>query len=226
MRLLLVSFKKSLKLAPLVLKDITLYFGLYFFAVSFLILVILTFALPFDLSSDFFKHKTIVKFLVFLSSLFTVFIIPYYCYKYTHGDSPPFWDFISNTVIPLLFAHIKATFVILFYSLLLIVPGIYKFIRLFFVTESVFFDKEENKSFLKKADKTSQSYFWIISVFVFLFFISGSSEYFFSLVLKISGPLSSGVYLLFGFYLSCFMFLWKTMLYFEIKKAKQESISL
>ena len=217
MHLLLVSFKKSLKPAPLVLKDITLYFGMYLFVVSFSI------ALAFD--PFFLPH--IVELLISLSFLFTSFLTPYYCYKYTHGGPPPFWGFVSNTAKPVFFANIKATFVILFYFLLLIVPGIYKIIRLFFVTESVFFDKEENKSFLKKADKTSQSYFWILFVFVFLFcFILGSSEYFFSSVLKISGLLSFGVYLLFSFYLSCFMFLWKTMLYFEIKKAKQESISL
>ena len=222
MHLLLVSLKKSLKTAPLVLKDLSLYFGLYFLASSFLALVILTFILPFDLNSGFVKYKTIVGFLVALSQMFTVFIIPYYCYKYTHENCPPFWGFIANTVMPLLFAHIKAAFVIVLFTLLLIAPGIYKAIRFYFVTESVFFDKKESKSFLKKADQTSRPYFWIIFLFFFLTFIPGCLKYW----LKPSGILSSGILLFCLFYLSCFIILWKTMLYFEIKKAKQESVSL
>ena len=167
--------------------------------------------------------------LLLLSKVFTVFMIPYYAYKKSQGPVPPFWIFIKEAVWPVAINHIKALFVILCFCLLIIIPGIYKMIRYTFLTETVLFDslyRREGRSALKMADKTTRGYFMPIVLFIFL-----------SLCLKIAEGLSAGLLfflplfiksslvLIVGFYVSCFMILFKCQFYFELKKQRKEEIS-
>ena len=132
--------------------------------------------------------------MLFLAGLFIAFIIPYYTFKYSQGLTPKFWDFIKNNIWTVVLNHIKAIFVILLYCLpaivilinigLKFVPApltvsiplivffiilpIYKSVRFTFLTETVFFDKQDQRSYLKQADSNTQGYFWKIILFFIL----------------------------------------------------------
>ena len=219
MRQILSSFKQSLKFAPAVLKDTTLYFGIYFF-----VLAVVFLALFKNASSP----SRLNQGLLFLSSLFTVFIIPYYAFKYSQGSVPQFWDFIKENVWPAVFAYIKAFFVILLFLLLLILPGLYKGVRFTFLTETVLFDKQSQRSHLKQADFNTRGYFWKIILF---FILSGLASLILNSLLKTtlavfgSHFFTAWLSLILLFYLQCFLLLWKTMFFFEIKKQRGEEIS-
>ena len=171
--------------------------------------------------------------LVLLSKVFTVFMIPYYAYKKSQGLVPPFWIFIKEAVWPVVINHIKAFFVILCFCLLIIIPGLYKMIRYTFLTETVLFDsfyRKESRSALKMADKTTRGYFMLIVFFTLLTLCL-------NLCLKIAEGLVAGqlfflplfiksiLVLITGFYMSCFILLFKCQFYFELKKQRKEEIS-
>ena len=229
--LIFIAFKKALNDAPSIFKLLSVNFGFYFLGLGFLALFLFSFFFSNVATSSFLSLNGVVVFcLLTLSHVFNVFIIPYYAYKKIHSPSVPvFWDFISRTVYPLVIAHIKATLLILLFFLLLIVPGIYKKIRFTFLNETVFFDGERSGSSLKKADQSTISFFWPLILFLVL---SGFLSVLFAYPINKIAPLflpsflSSSLKLVISFYISCFLILWKTLLYFEIKKFKGESISL
>ena len=229
MNLLFSTFKKSLKAGPFVLKKVSVYFGFYFLALSFLLLLSLQSYLFTEGHSGLSSEKLIQGGLVFFSKIFTVFMVPYYTFKYNgEGANKKFWDFIRDNIWPLVINHIKAFFVILLFLLLLIVPGIYKIIRLTFLTETVFFDekyKESSVSALKQADKVTRGRFWLIICF---FIIWIGFNILFSLIPLdfLPYPLKSFFLLIINFYMSCFLLLVKTQFYFELKKEKAEALSL
>ena len=232
--LVFIAFKKTLNNCFPVLNHLSVKFGFYFLGFCFLILFFISVFFPHlnTVETEFFSFYglLIYCFLIF-AHVFNVFIIPYYGYKKVYGSSvPDFWDFIAKTVYPLVIAHIKATGLILLFALLFLFPGIYKKIRLSFINEAVFFDREKPGSALKKADQCARSFFWPL-----LLFLSFSTLlYFFSSYAvnkALSHPdlpklLSSSVKLTVFFYLSCFILLWRTFFYFEIKTFKGEAISL
>ncbi|MDE0091920.1 MAG: hypothetical protein OXN83_01380, partial [Oligoflexia bacterium] len=200
MGLLLSSFKQSLKISYAVLKDTSLYFGFYFLAIACLILIIFQ-ASPFSI---FLKWG-----LSSLSHAFTAFLVPYYAYKYSQGAVPEFWNFIRENVWPVVFAYIKAFFVILLFLLLLIIPGLYKAVRLSFLTETVLFDKQKQQSDLKQANHNTRRHFWLIVLLLI-------SSYFISFLINLIGifPFLAGLFssllsFVLTFYLSCFVLLWK-----------------
>ena len=172
MEALVSSLKQSLKSAPYVLKNTHLYFGFYY-----IVFVIFIFSVPFyvfpseqDFSSGLLTGSGTVFSIITRLSL--MFVIPYYTYK--HSKSPeikPFWGFVRKTFWPVIWNYyIKATLIILFFSILLIIPGIYKGARLSFISETIFFDdlyKQNQISALKGSDKTSRGYFWPVC-FVFI----------------------------------------------------------
>ena len=224
MRLLVSSFKQSLKLAPVILKDSSFYFGWHFIVSAFIILLV--FKSLFDISSSMFF---LLQAELFLASVFTVFIIPYLCFKHSQKASlPKFWTFIKDNIWIMVLAHIKAFFVILLFLLLLIIPGIYKAIRFTFVTETVLFDKQAQGSILKQANFNTRPYFWKIVLFLLLYWLS---SLIFGWLLQ-SMLVSSGfnifiawIYFILLFYVKCFYLLWKVHFFFEIKKEKGEQIS-
>ena len=184
-------------------------------------------------------------FLISLAHAFTVFIIPYYAYKYNyvlkhnnksqdinqgHKHISPFWIFISETVWPVVISQIKVFFIILLYGLLIIIPGAYKAIRYTFVSHTVFFDdsyKQDPNFLLKFADRISRGYFWLIFLFIVLkyiviFLVSKSVDIsLFFLPSLVKHSLSVIV----GLYLSWFILLFQSQFYFELKKARGETIS-
>ena len=233
--LIFIAFKKALKNSS-ILKSLSLKFGFYFLGLSFFIFFIFSVFLPeysnMQNSRSFLSLDAILVFsLLSLSSAFNIFIIPYYAYKETYNSSvPDFWDFISRTIYPIVIAHIKAILLILLFALLLIIPGVYKKIRFSFLNETVFFDSEKAGSNLKKADQSTRSFFWPLVLFLFLsflfsaFFVYGANQTISFLNLPVF--LFSSLKLVVSFYVSCFLILWKTLFYFEIKKLKGEPISL
>ncbi|MCZ0931612.1 MAG: hypothetical protein OXJ52_00445 [Oligoflexia bacterium] len=223
------SFKQSFKFAPAVLKDTTLYFGMYFLVLGSIVLAVFqNSSLLQGLSSSPATIQNILsQGMLFLSSIFTVFIVPYYAFKYSQGAVPKFWDFIRDNIWRVVLAHIKAFFVILLFLLLLIVPGLYKAIRFSFLTETVLFDKQTQRSALKQADSNTRGHFWRIILF---FILQGIISALLALPLKIISFSSSNLFLtglgfIFFFYLKCFILLWKIQFFFEIKKQKGEEIS-
>ena len=233
MKLLISSLKQTIQSSPFVLKEINRYFGFYFIGGSLVVLFIFNRYFPgqeagFSALSSFTPLSLVQMALIFLSRVFTVFMIPYYAYKHKKGAIQPFWIFIQETVWPVVLNHIKAFFIILFFFIFLIIPGIYKAIRYTFLTETVLFDdlyKQGTFSALKSADKTSRGYFWLIVFFFILQFAFSALPN----IIKIpsSFPLfvASGLVFIVKFYFSCLMILFKTQFYFELKQRRGESIS-
>ena len=224
--LIFISFKKTLDSLS-VLKTISFNFGFYFFGVSFLVLFL--FSLMVSKEYLGFLSAFLSPSLLFLSHAFTVFIIPYYAYKKLYDSpAPDFWEFISKTVFPLIIAHIKAFLVIFLFCLLLIIPGIYKAIRFSFLSQTVFFDSNRSHSPLKTADQLTRGFFWPIVLYLIIALCFSSILYSFNKLLFSNLPffLKSSLNLVISFYISCFFILWKNLFYFEIKKFKEESISL
>ena len=233
MTLLLSTLKKSLKASPFVFKKVSVYFGFYFLALSFPVL--------FFLQQGFFPENNVgvslpLLILALFSKVFTVFIVPYYVFEYNKKSSrQKFWAFIRDKVWPLTFNHIKAFFVILFYSLLLIIPGLYKAVRLTFLTETVFFDeklKENSVSALKQADKVTRGHFFLVALISVLVFVCFLIYLIISVWLKrtlfysLPVPLENFLSLIIEFYMSCFFLLFKAQFYFELKKQRGEAVSL
>jgi len=233
--LIFKAFKRALKSSVSVLKVLSLKFGFYFLGLGFLILFLVSVFFPQHLtelkSQSFNLYSLFISSLLAFSHAFTIFIIPYYAYKETYKSPVPnFWDFISRTVYPIVIAHIKAILLILLFCLLLIVPGLYKKIRFSFINETVFFDRESSGSDLKKADQSTRSFFWPLVLFGSLSILLSTpftyiSDRLFSFM-NLPDFLIASLKLVIVFYVTCFMILWKTFLYFEIKKFKGESISL
>ena len=235
MNILVSSFKQSLKSAPFVLKNIHFYFGFYFIAFLVGLFFSLSYFLPpeLDSSSDIISYTGIG--VDFLTHFLLLFMVPYYTYKHSNeSDIRPFGIFIRETFWPIIWNfYIKVSFIILFFLILLIIPGIYKWIRYSFINETIFFDnlyKKGQISALKGSDKITRGYFWQVSVF-FILLVGGITTIdplIFSLMKKyLSFPLFVNqilVCILF-FYFYCFTHLFYTHLYFELKKQKGESIS-
>ena len=135
--------------------NISFYFGIYFLVFGCVILAIFqnSSSLAFDL-------------LLILSPFFIPFIVPYYAFKYSQGAVPKFWDFFRDNIWLMILAHIKTLFVISFFSLLLILPGLYKYIHLSFYTETVLFDKHtQGGASLKQTQHNAQGYFRPLALF-------------------------------------------------------------
>ena len=235
MAVLISSFKQSLKSAPYVLKSTHLYFGFYY-----IVFVIFIFSAPyyifaFEQDSSSFLLTSLSTVCSTIAKLSLIFIVPYYTYK--HFKSPeikPFWNFVRKTFWPVIWNYyIKATLIIVFFSILLLIPGIYKSVRLSFVSETIFFDdlyKQNQISALKGSDQTSQGYFWpVCLVFIITTTILLGIHPLTLFLLKkyFSFPLFINEILAFIllFYAVFFVILFYTHFYFELKQRKGESIS-
>ena len=172
----------------------------------------------------------------FLADTSLIFIVPYYTYKHSKdADIRPFWIFIRETFWPVIWNfYIKTTLVILFFTLLLIIPGLYKAARLSFVNETIFFDnlyKQGQVSSLKGSDKISRGYFWPVLLVCILTFgvLVGFLDYLVPFLMKdyLSFSVLANQVLIFilSFYATCFVSLFYTQFYFELKKQRGEEIS-
>lgn len=126
----------------------------------------------------------------------------------------------------MMIAHIKAIFIILLFLLLLIIPGLYKMIRLSFYSETVLFDKKDQGGFfLKKAQHNAQDYFWPLTFLAILDFLSFFLIPLITKFFSFEGIVLQMSQLIIGFYFSCFLILWYSLFFFEVKKKKGEEIS-
>lgn len=243
MKILISSFNQTFKTMPFVFKKITVYFGIYFIVLVIIALFVLDNVLPFSLLEE--NTETTIGLTTAVFNLFchtfTVFMIPYYAYKYDNKvmGVKPFWTFIGETVWPVVINQIKALFVILLYCLLLIIPGIYKSIRFSFLTQTVFFDdmyKQGGKSALKTTQNMTQGYFWLIVLLVILntalvFVLAGVVG---PMILELLSTQSSFIpqvimlsfWFFFNFFMYAFIVLFKNQFYFVIKEHRAEAISL
>ena len=234
MNVITAGFKRSFKSLPFVFQKTSIYFGFYYLAASIFFLLSLNHFFP-----DYQEISEVASYwinmsLAFLAQAFLVFIVPYYTYKHAKGpDIRPFWTFVANTVWPLVLSYIKAFFILIFFFILLIIPGIYKSVRYSFISQTVFFDelsKKEGLSPLKGSDKSTRGYFWLI-------FLAGILLTILSAVLTVLCPFLVKIFLpvpdvgiqaltvILGFYTSCFTLLFFTHFYFEIKERRGESVS-
>ena len=222
MKLLIFSFKQSLQSAPAVFKELNRYFGFYFIGACMLSFALFGLIKPLSLS----EQNFMILALVFLSKAFTVFMIPYYAFKIRFQKTRPFWVFIGETIWPVVLNSIKAFFVILLFFIFLIVPGVYKAFRLTFLVETVFFDKlyKEGGSALKFADKSTRGYFWsVVFCVIFGYVLTGIVSWInFSFLPSF---LNQSLSLILDLYISWFAVLFKTQLYFEIKKRRGDELS-
>ena len=128
--------------------------------------------------------------------------------------------------ISLSLSVVSILFFISFVSWLL---STYKSIRLVsFLTETVLFDKENQKSIIKQTNSNTRGFFGriILLHIIFTYFLLILGQVL-KVILSISGS-NFFIYwlgLILVFYFLCFYFLWKTHFFFEVKKAKGEEIS-
>ena len=94
---------------------------------------------------------------------FTVFLVPYLTYKFiqTKKGIPVenFQNFLTETIVPLIFASIKAFFVIFRHFIILFFPGILKLLRLSLLHYTVFFDprvRQKKMSAIETAQETTK----------------------------------------------------------------------
>lgn len=232
MKIIIAGFNQTFKSLFFVFTKITIYFGLYFIG---LFLIALFF---FSNTISSLPISQIVMIPNFLCNIFIFFVVPYYAYKYNNkgANIKPFWTFLGKTVLPVIINYIKLIFVVLLFFLLLIIPGIYKGIRLTFFAQTVFFDdiyKQNQMSALKAANHTTQGYFWLIGLFLSL---CGFFSLLWGLILGIFGMFhfsSSFPSLILTLSLLCanmyfmtFIYLFMNQFYLELKKHRMESVSL
>ena len=232
MSILFSSLKKALKSAPVVLKDTHFYFAFYFIPFVICSFLILSYTLDSELDASYFFSP--VGAITFITQLSLTFIIPYYTYKHTKSSNiRPFWTFIRQTFWPVIWNYyIKYSLIVLFFLILLIIPGIYKGSRLSFTPETIFFDnlyKQGQISALKGSHKTTLGYFWTVC-FVFLlfnFFTLGTQPIALYLLMNTSFPLVINQIIAFivNFYIISFMVLFYIHFYFELKQKRGEDIS-
>ena len=161
------TFERSWKSCPWIFKKITFTFGIVWF--PFVAFVFYFFYKSIPEVSDL-QSKTLQIGLNYLEHAFTVFIVPFFVasqYKVTKN----FKDFLTENVTPFVITYIKATFIVLAYSLLFLVPGIIKAIRFVLLPQTCFFGdshKKDSTTLLKACSAVSQGYlFSLFSVFFF-----------------------------------------------------------
>ena len=94
-----------------------------------------------------------------------------------------------------------------------------------FLPETVFFDKKEKGSYLKKASQSSKGYFWLSVLFILFVALL-------SILTQVLGmqAIKNWIFafpsLILLFYVKSFIILFKNQLYFQIKKDRGEEVSL
>ena len=114
-----------------------------------------------------------------LEVCFTVFLVPYFTYKFiqTKKGIPveSFKDFLTETIIPLILASIKAFFIVLLGLIILFVPGVIKILQLALLRYTVFFDPRVRKgkiTAIEAAQETTKGALLSIAVVYILFILA------------------------------------------------------
>ena len=228
------AFKKTVDSSPWVLKKLNSSFAVYYipFAITFLFLAY-TFWFP---PSFALARYVMPSLLVMVGMAFASFLTPYYVRQYNEqGSTEPFKDFVRDNVTALVINHIKKFLSILLHSLLLIIPGIIKCIRLTFVTQTTFFDKnckEGRLSALKASQDLTKGFLWplclaLIAVFLGMTGISMLLKFTLKWILASSSnpvlsSITDGFGLTIDFYFHNLALIFMTQLYFSLKTARSE----
>ena len=226
------AFSNTLDSLSFVFKNLTLYFAIYYISLAVAILFSIYALFPF---ASFGMMRIFFPMLLNMAAMaFTIFITPYYVRLYQEKSSQEsFWDFVKETVMALVINHIKKVCVVFLYILFLIVPGIVKAVRLIFVTQTTFFDKdcrEGRLSALKASSDLTKGFFWpLILVFICVGALISLSSMLVKFGLKqlfagLDGlPFSAivdSLGLTADFYISNLMLIFVTQLYFSLRKAQ------
>ena len=140
-----------------VLKELTRTFGLIWLPLAASVFFTINYLLPgFPMAY--------IKISVSLFEVcFTVFLVPYFTYKFIQAKKgntvESFQNFLTETIVPLIFASIKAFFVIFRHFIILLFPGILKLLRLSLLHYTVFFDprvRERKMSAIEAAQETTK----------------------------------------------------------------------
>ena len=242
---------ESLRCTPWVFKKLTLSFGLVWLPIIIVVTILLNLfgfgefpihpALSHPTINFSIKDGLYSGFHLF-ELCFTIFIVPYFVYafiKKEKGESViKFRDFIAETVFPLVINHIKTFFVIFAFFLLLIIPGLIKVLRLFFVTQATFFDEDclkKQKSALKASHSLTKGHLGTLILFMLLYFVfiiaasalSAIPAALLAFSFEAAGEIASSSakdIVIYGadFYEKSFSLILTTQLYFALSKAKNQ----
>ena len=220
--------------SPWVLKKLNSSFAFYYLSFAIICLFLAyTFWFPpgFELA-----RYVMPSLFVMVGMAFAVFLTPYYVRQYNEqGSTEPFKHFVRDNVTALVVNQIKKFLFILLYSLLLIIPGIIKCIRLTFVTQTTFFEKtgqEGQLSALKASQDLTKGFFWplcltLVSVFLGITGVSMLLKFILKLILAgsnnpILSLINDGFGLTMDFYFHNLALIFMTQLYFSLKTARSE----
>ena len=225
---------ESCRCTYLIFKQLTFTFCLFWFPFSCLVITV-TYSETTNTNMIASMSSMVLIILSLLENCFLVFLIPYFVYVYLNNkqnkESPLFSDFLKENVFSLVINHIKAFFVILLYLLLLIIPGLIKALRLFFVSQATFFDKDfhkDHRSALKASQETTKGYLFLIFFFFILPFVGSFAISSMFSILKFNLTTidiiirTLGYFV--GFYFHSFILILMTQAYFifnEIQKSSQ-----
>ena len=213
-----------------VFKMLTRSFGVFWLPLTAMVFFSVNYLLPG------FPMSNVKISLSLMEGCFTVFLVPYFTYKLiqTKKGIPveTFKEFLTETIVPLIFASLKASLIILRYLLILFVPGVIKMVRFSLLHYTVFFDprvREKKISALKAAQETTKGVLpSIIVIYIILmlmvFYLSKGLYY----ILTI-GVTSEDLFLIsmantltyfFVFYLHAFKYTVMTHFYFILRERK------
>ncbi len=223
-------FQESFDCLPFVFKKTTQNFAsIWIPLVIFCILIfnLKTSHLSPDMLEGFYKQLLLTS-LQFMNNCFLIFIIPYYVFVFLRSKNNEttlnFWDFLSENMFPLVVNHIKAFFVIGFFLLLLIIPGIIKGLQLALLTQTTFFDEDYKNgkiSALKASQKTTKGFLSGLLMlllmptffyFIVVFILTSSLQQFMPIYLI------DIIKYIITFYISCFTYILMTQAYFVSKQ--------
>ena len=225
-------FQESFDCLPFVFKKTTVYFGYIWFPLAILIIILFHQSFPHSSGNNFISssiHSMFSMSLHLIGHCFIIFLVPYFVLAFLNQKSNkptlPMKDFISENMFPLVVNHIKTTFTILLFFLLLILPGIIKGFQLALVTQVTFFDdqyKNGNASALKISQKLTKGFLFGIAIITFIMtilpFILSPFYMVISLTNALPFALISVLKFLSTFYLNCFGLILLTQAYFVLKK--------
>ena len=75
--------------------------------------------------------------------------------KHHHPETPPLFAFLSRAAVPLILEGLRAFAQVLMFLLLLIIPGIFKYVRFYFVPLVVLFDSEYDHGSVDALEKSN-----------------------------------------------------------------------
>ena len=164
-RAIFQAFQEARFSLPWVFKELTRTFALIWLPLAAVVFFTVNYMLPgFPMT-----HVKIS--ISLLEVCFTVFLVPYFTYKFiqTKKGIPVenFKDFLTETIVPLIFASIKAFFIVLRHLIILFVPGVIKILRLALLHYTVFFDPKVRKgkmSAIEAAQETTKGALLSIAV--------------------------------------------------------------